>query len=70
VDGGGDDGQGDAVAVTLEADGSGAIYPVVYARRDGRIEEHMFDPDILLRYDTPEVRRRLAEIVATGVAAR
>jgi len=69
VDGGGDDGQGDAVAVTLEADGSGAIYPVVYARRDGRIEEHTFDPDILLRYDTPEVRRRLAEIVATGVAA-
>ena len=69
VDGGGDDGLGDAVAVTLEADGSGAIYPVVYARRDGRIEEHTFDPDILLRYDTPEVRRRLAEIVATGVAA-
>jgi thioredoxin reductase len=69
VDGGGDDGQGDAVALTLEADGSGAIYPVVYARRDGRIEEHTFDPDILLRYDTPEVRRRLAEIVATGVAA-
>jgi hypothetical protein len=55
--------------VTLEADGSGAIYPVVYARRDGRIEEHTFDPDILLRYDTPDVRRRLAEIVGTAVAA-
>jgi hypothetical protein len=69
VDGGGDDGAGDAVALTLEADGSGAIYPVVYVRRDGRVEEHMFDPDLLLRYDTPEVRRRLAEIVASGVTA-
>ena len=69
VDAAGDDGQGDAIAVTLEADGTGAIYPVVYARRDGRVEEHTFDPDILLRYDTPEVRRRLAEIVATGVVA-
>ncbi len=69
VDDAGDDGAGDAVALTLEADGSGAIYPVVYVRRDGRLEEHTFEPDILLRYDTPEVRRRLAEIVASGVTA-
>ena len=54
---------GDAIAVTLEADGSGAIYPVVYARRGGRLEEVMFDPDPLLRYDTPAVRARLAELV-------
>jgi thioredoxin reductase len=70
VDAGGDDGAGDAVALTLEADGTGAIYPVVYLRRDGGLEEHTFDPDILLRYDTPEVRRRLAEIVSSGVTAR
>jgi len=69
VDAAGDDGAGDAVALTLEADGTGAIYPVVYVRRDGKMEEHTFEPDILLRYDTPEVRRRLAEIVASGVAA-
>jgi len=69
VDAAGDDGAGDAVALTLEADGTGAIYPVVYVRRDGKLEEHTFDPDILLRYDTPEVRRRLAEIVASGVTA-
>ena len=69
VDDAGDDGAGDAVALTLEADGSGAIYPVVYIRRDGRLEEHTFEPDILLRYDTPEVRRRLAEIVASSVTA-
>jgi thioredoxin reductase len=63
VDGTGSDGEGDAMAVTLEADGSGAIYPVVYARRGGRLDEVMFDPDPLLRYDTAAVRARLAEIV-------
>jgi hypothetical protein len=49
--------------VTLEADGSGAIYPVVYVRRGGGLEEVTFDPDPLLRYDTPAVRGRLAELV-------
>ena len=52
----------DAIAVTLEADGSGAIYPTVYARRGGRLEEVVFDADPLLRYDTPAVRDRLAEL--------
>lgn len=65
VDGQGDDGAGDAIALTLESDGSGAIYPVVYARRRGAIAEHAFAPDPLLAYDTPEVRRRLAEILAS-----
>jgi thioredoxin reductase len=64
LDGTGDDGSGDAVALTLEADGTGALYPVVYTRRDGRIEEHALEPDILLRYDTPGARRRLEEVVA------
>ena len=50
--------------MTLEADGSGAIYPVVYARRGTAIDEHTFEPDLLLRYDTPAVRERLAAIVA------
>ncbi len=63
VDGAGDDGAGDAIALTLEADGSGSIYPVVYARRGGRLEEHPFEPDILLRYDTDLVRGRLGEVV-------
>ena len=63
VDGAGDDTAGDSIALTLEADGSGSIYPVVYVRRGGQLEEHAFEPDILLRYDTPEVRKRLTEIV-------
>jgi thioredoxin reductase len=66
VDGTGSDGDGDAVALTLEADGSGAIYPVVYARRGGRLDEVVFDPDPLLRYDTPAVRARLAELARPG----
>ena len=66
VDGTGSDGDGDAIAVTLEADGSGAIYPVVYARRGGRLEEVTFDPDPLLRYDTPVVRARLADLVGAS----
>ena len=56
VDAEGDDGEGDALAITLEADGSGAIYPVLYLRRAGRVEERPIDPDPLLRFDTPASR--------------
>jgi thioredoxin reductase len=70
VDGTGNDGQGHALALTLEADGSGAIYPVVYARRGATLREHSFEPDLLLRYDTPAVREQLATIIASfGVDA-
>jgi hypothetical protein len=44
VDGLGDDGTEDALALTLEADGAGAIYPVIYLRRGGRVEERPIDP--------------------------
>jgi thioredoxin reductase len=64
VDAAGDDGDGNAIALTLEADGNGAIYPVLYLRRAGRIEERPIDADALLRYDTPATRARVAEIVA------
>ncbi len=63
VDGLGDDGSGDALALTLEADGTGALYPVIYLRRDGRVEERAIEPDPLLRFDTPAIRARVAEIV-------
>jgi thioredoxin reductase len=64
VDGQGDDGQGDALALTLEADGSGAIYPVLYLRRDGQIDERPVDPDPLLRFDAPKVREQVGAILA------
>ena len=67
-----DEGGPDAIILTLEADGTGAIYPVVYLRRGGgRLEEHALDPDVLLDYRGEPYRRRLAEIVGqlTGVAS-
>ncbi len=64
VDGAGDDGTGDAIAITLEADGTGAIYPVLYLRRGGRVDERSLEPDALLRFDTAEVRAGVAAVVA------
>ncbi len=52
-----------SLAVTLEADGSGAIYPVLYARRGGTTSERMMEPDLLLRYDDAAARRVIAEVV-------
>jgi thioredoxin reductase len=63
VDGRGDDGTRDALALTLEADGTGAIFPVIYVRRDGRVDERPIEPDPLLRFDTASVRTRVREIV-------
>lgn len=59
LDAGGDD----AIAVTLEADGTGAIYPVLYTRVRGDIRERNLQPDPLLRYDGPDAQREIAAIV-------
>ena len=69
VDAGGEN----AIMVTLEADGSGAIYPVLYTRVDGAVNEHPLEPDPLLRYDTPDARAAIASVVgpvlrASGIA--
>jgi thioredoxin reductase len=37
----------DALAATIEQNAAGAIYPVVYRRRGGTLEEHVLDPDPL-----------------------
>ncbi|MFP5343013.1 MAG: NAD(P)-binding domain-containing protein [Candidatus Limnocylindria bacterium] len=58
-----DDHRADGVAVTLEADGSGAIYPVLYVQRDGRRQEVTLEPDPLLRYDTDATRAAIAAAV-------
>ncbi|HEU4673886.1 MAG TPA: NAD(P)-binding domain-containing protein [Candidatus Limnocylindrales bacterium] len=58
-----DEGGPDAVAVTLEADGSAAIYPVVYVRRGGRTTEHDLDPDPLLDFRAPGYATALGGIV-------
>ncbi len=54
-----DAGGPDAVAMTIEADGTGAIFPVVYVRRGGQTEEHALDPDPLHDYERPGYRREL-----------
>jgi len=59
-----DAGGADAVAVTLEADGSGAIYPVLYTRINGTATDHTLDPEPFLRYDTPDARRAVQDVVA------
>lgn len=67
------DGSGsDALAVTLEADGTGAIYPVLFTRVRGALAERVLDPDPMLRYDGPDARRAVAEAIRpllSGVAA-
>lgn len=51
------------LAVTLESDGSGAIYPVLYSRSRGALREHVLEPDQLLRYDGVDARRSITEAV-------
>jgi thioredoxin reductase len=64
-----DDADGpDAMVASLEADGTGAIYPVVYSRRGGKVVERAIDPDPLLRYDTNDTRLAIADL-AERVAA-
>jgi thioredoxin reductase len=64
-----DAGGPDALAATLEADGSGAIYPVLYARIGGRVIEQAIAPDPLMRFDTADSRRMIADL-AGRVAGR
>ncbi len=43
----------DALAITLETDGSGAVYPVLYTRIDGRLAEHRLDARPAARLSRP-----------------
>ena len=57
-----DAGGPDAIAATLEADGSGAIYPVIYTRIGGRVVEQAIEPDPLMRFDTTDAHRTIATL--------
>ena len=59
----------EAVILTLEADGSGAIYPVVYVRRAGRIEERALDADPRLEFAGPAYRAAFDDLVRPVAAA-
>ena len=53
----------DSIAATLETDGTGAVYPVIYLRQDGAVSEHAIDPDPLLNYRTDAARAALESIL-------
>jgi thioredoxin reductase len=50
----------DVIAMTVEADGTGSIYPVVYIHRDGRTTEHALPGHPLLDFATADHRAGLA----------
>ena len=57
-----DGGGADAVAMTVESDGA-TIYPVVYVRRDGKIEEHALEADPLNDFEGLPYKRALGTIL-------
>jgi hypothetical protein len=59
------DGQGpDGVAVTVEANPTGDIYPAVYVRKSNVLTEHLLPSNPLLDFETAEHRKQLAEALA------
>ncbi len=59
----------DLVAMTVESDGQGGLYPVAYVRRDGALTEHVLPADPLLDFATDAHRAALAEAVDRLLAA-
>jgi thioredoxin reductase len=62
----------DAVAATLESNGQGNPYPVVYVRKDGSVAEHALAPNPLLDFSGGDYRdelRNVLEPVLTGAAS-
>jgi thioredoxin reductase len=55
----------DLVAMTVEADGTGGIYPVAYVHRAGRTEEHALPGHPLLDFATAEHRTALAGVLGS-----
>jgi len=54
----------DMVAMTVESDGQGGLYPVAYVRRAGALSEHTLPADPLLDFETDAHRDGLAAAVA------
>jgi thioredoxin reductase len=59
-----DAGGPDGLAATLEADGSGAIYPVLFTRKGGSIAEHRIEPGPLAQLDRGDARRVITDALA------
>jgi hypothetical protein len=66
-----DGGGSDAIAMTIEADGT-SIFPVVYVRQGDRQEEHALEPDPLNDFEGMPYKRELGALldrVAPGASA-
>jgi thioredoxin reductase len=56
------DGQGpDGVAIAVEANAAGELYPAVYVRKDNAITEHLLPSNPLLDFEGAEHRAQLAD---------
>ncbi len=67
-----DAGGGDAVAATLESNGQGNPYPVVYVRKDGSVGERALAPDPLLDFTGRAYQDELGKVlepVLSGAAS-
>lgn len=51
----------DGVAVAIEANATGEIYPAVYVRKNNAITEHLLPSNPLLDFETAEHRNQLAD---------
>jgi thioredoxin reductase len=60
VDGSGADG----IAVTVEANAGGDLYPAVYVRKGNVISEHLLPSNPLLDFETVEHRKQVADALA------
>jgi hypothetical protein len=60
VDGSGADG----IAVTVEANAAGELYPAVYVRKGNVISEHLLPSNPLLDFETVEHRKQVADALA------
>src|SRR4029077_20102585 len=51
----------DGVAVAVEANPAGDIYPAIYVRKDNAVTEHLLPSNPLLDFETAEHRKQLAD---------
>ena len=58
-----DSGRSDAVAATLESNGQGDPYPVIYIRRDGSVSEHVLAPHPLLDFTGTDYQHELRTVL-------
>ncbi len=59
----------DLAAMTIESDGKGGLYPVVYVRVGGALSEHVLQADPLLDFAT-DAHHAALEVAVEGLVAR